>query len=72
MSNQQLSDDHIRIIEARHHDPFSILGKHVGDKGNEILRVYLPYADTVNLTDSNIPLERISGSDFFQWQGAPG
>jgi len=72
VSNQQLSDDHIRIIEARHHDPFSILGKHVGDKGNEILRVYLPYADTVNLTDSNIPLERISGSDFFQWQGAPG
>ena len=59
------------ITEARHHDPFSVLGKHSTDQG-ELIRAYLPGADTVSIVDGNIPLQRINGSDIFEWRGQSG
>ncbi|WP_150047662.1 MULTISPECIES: 1,4-alpha-glucan branching protein GlgB [Methylomonas] len=57
----------IRLIEARHHDPFSILGRHsVGDKS--IIRAYLPYAETVCIGSFKGPaMRRISGTDVFEY-----
>ena len=72
MSRKLLSDDHIRIIEARHHDPFSILGKHPVAKGRESVRAYLPYAEAVRIADSSLELQRIEHSDFFAWEGPAG
>ncbi|MCF6219024.1 MAG: 1,4-alpha-glucan branching protein GlgB [Gammaproteobacteria bacterium] len=61
-----------KIIDARHHDPFKVLGRHPDSKGREKIVVYLPEAEQVSLPEINAPLKRISGSDFFIWQGKAG
>ncbi|WJW76838.1 1,4-alpha-glucan branching protein GlgB [Thiohalobacter sp. IOR34] len=60
-----------RIAEARHHDPFAILGRHPWEDGEQVL-VYLPGADRVRLLDIDAPLSRLGDSDFFRWQGPAG
>ncbi len=52
------------IVEARHHDPFAVLGIH----GNTI-RLYLPQVREVVLTHTGAPFSRIAESDFFEWHG---
>ena len=59
------------IMEARHHDPFSVLGKHSTPQG-ELIRAYLPGADNACIADGNLPLQRINGSDIFEWRGQSG
>ena len=55
-----------KIAEARHHDPFSILGRH--QKGDRIeITVYLPYAETVSLSNKGSVLNRIPNTDFFSF-----
>ncbi|NOT84098.1 MAG: 1,4-alpha-glucan branching protein GlgB [Methylococcaceae bacterium] len=53
------------LSQAKHHDPYSVLGKHSKD-GKTNLTVYLPYAETVTLKSPKLTLERIPESDFFQ------
>ena len=58
-----------RITEARHHDPFSVLGF---DREHQLIRVYLPYAEQVNLVlddQHKAPFKRLPDSDFFEWKG---
>ena len=57
-----------RIVEARHHDPFEVLGRHE-DNGRAVARVFLPQAEQVRLVEPDAPMERIEGSDFFVWEG---
>ncbi|MDQ7072649.1 MAG: 1,4-alpha-glucan branching enzyme, partial [Gammaproteobacteria bacterium] len=65
--NQLLSEDIIKIIEARHHDPFSILGAHQhGDRTT--VTVFLPDTHKAWL-DNDLILNRIEGTDIFQWTG---
>src|SRR3569623_2801362 len=61
-----------RIVEARHNDPFAVLGKHACGDDDEQVCVYLPGAATVALLDGTVPMQRIAGSDFFPWRGARG
>ncbi|WP_198262639.1 1,4-alpha-glucan branching protein GlgB [sulfur-oxidizing endosymbiont of Gigantopelta aegis] len=64
-----LQHDLSRIIEAKHHDPFSVLGF---DQENQLIRVFLPAAENVQLVLPSKPdaeLSRVPESDFFQWQG---
>jgi len=65
---QTLSDSLQRIIEARHHDPFSVLG--CQRRGNRALvRLFLPQAKQVNIEGIAQPLIRVSNTDLFEWQG---
>jgi 1,4-alpha-glucan branching enzyme len=65
-SNKNSLDSHlIKISEAKHHDPFSILGKHQVYSKTKIT-LYLPYAESVSLPNENIEFLRIPDSDFFQ------
>jgi 1,4-alpha-glucan branching enzyme len=58
----------IRIIESRHHDPFEVLGRH--EQGNRVtVRAFLPYARKVAIAEGNLDMQRIEGTDFFEWQG---
>ena len=57
-----------RIIEARHHDPFQYLGRHSQD-GQDIVRVYRPHCAQVTLKDIDAPLQRVAGTDMFEWRG---
>ena len=64
-----IQNDLSRIIDAKHHDPFKVLGV---DEKNKLIRVFLPYAETVFLIKpdhSKEAVKRLPNSDFFEWQG---
>ncbi|MDO9142420.1 MAG: alpha-amylase family glycosyl hydrolase, partial [Methylobacter sp.] len=61
-----LDPDAIKIMEARHHDPFSFLGRHLKDNHIQV-KVYLPYAETVRFSHNGTELPRIPDTDFFEY-----
>lgn len=70
MTSPKLQPELQRIIEARHHDPFAVLGRHPQDK-KVVVRAHLPYAQEVHIVEGNLPMERIPNTDLFEWQGKP-
>ena len=60
-----LDEESIKITEARHHDPFSVLGRRVKDN-QFYIKVYLPNAETVSLSHNGLTFQRITGTDFFE------
>jgi len=64
----KLSPELRKITEARHHDPFSVLGKHKIN-GKAEVRAFMPHAIEVMLAEGERPLQRIEDSGFFTWQG---
>lgn len=64
-SHHDPSTDLRRIVEARHHDPFSVLGRHRA-QGGEVIRTILPSAERVTLGTNGPELERIPGTDVFE------
>jgi 1,4-alpha-glucan branching enzyme len=66
-----LDADFIRIGQAKHHDPFSVLGRHT-KSDQDVINVYLPYAETVCFGHNKTPLQRIPDSDFFSYTLAAG
>ena len=64
-STNVLDIESSKISEAKHHDPFAVLGRQL--KGNEVyIKVYMPYAETVKLSHNDEPFQRITGTDFFE------
>ncbi|MEO5375571.1 MAG: 1,4-alpha-glucan branching protein GlgB [Alphaproteobacteria bacterium] len=63
-----LDTDMQRIAWAQHHDPFAVLGRHWVD-GRTVIRAFIPDAIEVSVVEGNLPLSRISGTDFFEWHG---
>ena len=68
MRKVQFSDDMIRIRDARHHDPFAVLGRHP-DGDDVVVRVFLPHASEVSIAEGNLAMTRVPDSDFFEWRG---
>ncbi len=68
MNQTRLAGEMTRISEARHHDPFSVLGRHP-DGDQVVLRVFNPHATEMLIAEGGLPLERLPGSAFFQWRG---
>lgn len=66
----KITPAHQQIIEARHHDPFSILGPHSENKQLTV-RAFLPDTEKAFL-NNEIAMQRIEGTDFFVWQGQQG
>ncbi len=69
ISPAPLSGDLLRIVEARHHDPFAVLGRHTLGDDQVLVRVYLPGAEWVSIGEGEHTLERLTGTDFFEWTG---
>jgi len=67
-SAAEISEGMHRILEARHHDPFEVLGRQ-HDANGALVRVYMPRAETVRIAGDGPGLERIQGTDFFEWRG---
>jgi len=69
--NQQitLDSDLIKIMEAKHHDPFSVLGRHIVNE-KTVIRTFLPYAEKVVIGKAGLLMARIPGSDFFEYHPA--
>ena len=64
-----ITPDLQRILDATHHDPFSVLGRHPAAKSQHVIRAFIPRVTEVRIADSDITLLRISNTDLFQWQG---
>jgi 1,4-alpha-glucan branching enzyme len=64
-SGADLALDLQRLVEARHHDPFAVLGRHEGKNG-DIYRALLPQAESVRLGDKGPELARVPGTDLFE------
>jgi 1,4-alpha-glucan branching enzyme len=60
-----------RLLTARHHDPFAILGLHP-DPAGWVLRVFRPDASRVSLLlpEGNVDLFKSDGRGLFEWRGA--
>jgi 1,4-alpha-glucan branching enzyme len=74
---QPLTDSMLRIINASHHDPYEVLGKHTlapakAQAHDTCIRSFLPGARSAALilNGKPVPMERIEGTDFFEWHGA--
>ena len=57
-----------KVLHARHHDPFAVLGKH-RDGEWERVRVFLPAAREVVIDGANVQLQRVGNTDIFEWCG---
>ena len=68
LTGKTASDESIvRLLEARHHDPFEVLGLHSHNE-ESVYRVYLPGAVSVRLADGG-PALTAKGAGLFAWQG---
>jgi hypothetical protein len=54
-----------RIIEARHHDPFEVLGKH-REGTEEVVRVCLPNCSEVRMQENGEALARVGDTPVFE------
>jgi len=59
-----------RILDARHHDPFEVLGRHIKEAVCT-LRLFLPKAERVLVAGTQVEVPRIEGTDLFVWEGDP-
>jgi 1,4-alpha-glucan branching enzyme len=59
------------ILKARHHDPFTALGRHPID-GKEVFRAFLPHAESARVGSNGPEMLRIPGTDLFECQVAHG
>ncbi|MDM8560504.1 1,4-alpha-glucan branching protein GlgB [Candidatus Parabeggiatoa sp. HSG14] len=71
ISAQQLNSDLQKIVDARHHDPFAVLGKHPSGK-LEVVRTFMPAVTEIRIMPGNLPMKRIPNTDLFEWQGKAG
>jgi 1,4-alpha-glucan branching enzyme len=62
----KLDSDIVKIIEAKHHDPFSVLGRHIKN-GLTVIRAFLPYAETVQIETEDNEMQRIPDTDIFEF-----
>ncbi len=68
MTHQKLSPELTKLVEARHHDPFSVLGRHE-ENGRARVRALLPHAAEVSIAEGGHRLHRVEGTDLFEWEG---
>jgi len=54
-----------KIMDASHHDPFSVLGP-TREQNHSVLRVYNPDAEQIFIDQTGEKLIRLTGSDFFE------
>jgi len=71
-ASSPLPDSFVRLIDARHHDPFEILGRHPTDNGGEVVRAFLPGTSSVSIEEIDQPMVRLFNSDLYEWRGAAG
>ncbi len=71
MASSQLNEDLQRIIEARHHDPFSVLGRHPTEGGGIMVRAFVPNAIEVSIAEGGRPMQRVADTALFEWSGSP-
>ena len=67
-SSAVISADIQRLIDARHHDPFALLGKH-NYNDSDLVRAFIPGAAWVRIAENGAALHRMGNTDLFAWHG---
>jgi len=68
-STSQLGPELTALVEGRHHDPFTVLGR-LGEGGQALIRAFVPGAREVSLADTGHALQRVPGTDLFELREA--
>ena len=68
MKKTQMDNERQRISDARHHDPFAVLGRHPDGK-EVIVRAFIPFAAEVRIAEGGMPMTRLPDTDHFEWCG---
>ncbi len=63
-----ISVDIQRLIDARHHEPFALLGKH-NFNDMDLVRAFIPGAAWVRIAENGAPMQRMGNTDLFAWHG---
>ena len=58
-----------RLMEARHHDPFELLGRHPVGADEVLVRALLPDTAMVSIAEAGLAMTRVGDSDLFEWRG---
>jgi 1,4-alpha-glucan branching enzyme len=58
-----------RLLAARHHDPFDVLGRHPLPGGDILVRVFRPATVEVSLPEIGVWLVRAGETDLFEYRG---
>ncbi|MEO1750359.1 1,4-alpha-glucan branching protein GlgB [Thiofaba sp. EF100] len=61
-----------RLLDGRHHDPFSLLGRHPLGEGWSCVRALLPQAASVRVGPQGPAMECIDPRGLWQWEGPDG
>jgi len=65
---ETIPQEALKILEARHHDPFTYLGRH--DEDDEvIIRAFIPNVPSVTIVETGAQMQRLYHSDLFEWRG---
>ena len=70
MNMPELSPQLQKLVDARHEDPFSVLGRHL-EEGRARVRALLPHAEEVSIAEGDHRMHRVEGTDIFEWVGKP-
>ena len=62
------SPDLQKVLNACHHDPFSILGKHQDENGI-VIRTHMPHAVEVMIAEGEHVMQRVPDTAVFEWRG---
>ena len=60
-----------QLAEGTHGDPFSVLGRHLLE-GQEVFRCFLPRTRNAWIEDEARPMNRLPGTDLFEYAARPG
>jgi len=66
----QITEPLQRLLEMRHHDPFSVLGRHWIADDQWRVCVLLPNAGSASIEDPSLPMQRLGNTDLFEWVGS--
>lgn len=64
------SSDLQKVLNASHHDPFSVLGKHQ-DENDIVVRTHIPHAVEAMIAEGEKVMQRVQDTAVFEWRGAP-
>ena len=65
------SSDVQQLADGAHGDPFSVLGRHLLE-GQEVFRCFLPRTQNAWIEDEARPMNRLPGTDLFEYAAKPG
>ena len=71
MTSPKINQHLRKILEARHHDPFSVLGRHKHGK-QTVVRAHIPNCAQITIAEGEHSMQRIPDTDIFEWRGDAG